>query len=398
VHREPAASGWQTVSAPPAAGRAGLAAKAKQRWATLRQQNAWLDHALRAYKRFQTNHGNHFAAAITFFSFLALFPLLLLGVSVIGFVLHSDPKLQQDVIDDITKQAPGGFGETLKSSLTTAINARTSIGIVGLVGLLLTGSGWIGNLRSAIEGVWGQPPIKRSFVKAKLANLLVLGGLGLAILISLGLTAVGTALTGRIISALGLSHLPGANAVVTVLGLAIAVLGDMLILAWLLVRLPRVEAARGEVVRGALLAAVGFEALKIIGTYTIAATSRSPTAGPFASIVAVLIWIQLVSRFLLFCAAWLAESVTMSAEAMSTASVPLSKDGDELQADQVRGVFSPLGVAGTLLGAGAAAGGGAVLWATHRLRGRRRLAPPEPSQGNHRGGKQQRARDHVSQH
>lgn len=387
------------MSTPPATGPAGVAAKAKRRWASLRERNPWLDHVLRSYRRFQTNHGNHFAAAITFFSFLAIFPLLLLGVSVIGFVLHSNPTLQQDLIDDITKQAPGGFGETLKSALTTAINARTGIGIVGLAGLLLTGSGWIGNLRAAIEGVWGQPPIKRSFVKAKFANLLVLAGLGLAILISLGLTAVGTALTGQILSALGLDHLPGAFIVVTILGIAIAVLGDMLIFAWLLVRLPRVDAARGAIIRGALLAAVGFEALKIIGTYTIAATSRSPTAGPFASIVAVLIWIQLVSRFLLFCAAWIAESVTMSAEAMSTASVPLTKDGDELEADQrASGLLSPLGVAGTLFGAGAAAGGGAVMWATHRVRGRSRSAPPEAPQGDQRGGKQQRSRDHVSQH
>jgi membrane protein len=206
-------------------------------------------------------------------------------------------------------------------------------------------------------------------------------------------------LTGRILSALGLDHLPGAFVVVTILGIAIAVLGDMLIFAWLLVRLPRVDAARGAIIRGALLAAVGFEALKIIGTYTIAATSRSPTAGPFASIVAVLIWIQLVSRFLLFCAAWIAESVTMSAEAMSTASVPLTKDGDELEADQrASGLLSPLGVAGTLLGAGAAAGGGAVMWAMHRVRGRSRSAPPEAPQGDQRGGKQQRSRDHVSQH
>ena len=55
-----------------------------------------------------------------------------------------------------------------------------------------------------------------------------------------------------------------------------------------------------------ILAAVGFEVLKIVGTYTIAHTAQSPTAGPFAGVLAVLIWIQLVSRFLLFCCAWMA--------------------------------------------------------------------------------------------
>ena len=56
-------------------------------------------------------------------------------------------------------------------------------------------------------------------------------------------------------------------------------------------------------IKGALLAAVGFEILKVVGTYTIAKSAKSPTLGPFAGLLAVLIWIQLVARLLLFCAA-----------------------------------------------------------------------------------------------
>ena len=62
--------------------------------------------------------------------------------------------------------------------------------------MLLTGLGWIGNLRAAIDAVWGLgPPPKRNFVVAKVVNLLVLAGLGLGLLVSLGVTAVGTSLT-----------------------------------------------------------------------------------------------------------------------------------------------------------------------------------------------------------
>ncbi len=80
----------------------------------------------------------------------------------------------------------------------------------------------------------------------------------------------------------------------------------MVIFWWLLVRLPDVDVDRRSAVKGALLASVGFEVLKIVGTYTIAHTSKSTTYGPFAGIIAILIWIQLVARWMLFCCAWIA--------------------------------------------------------------------------------------------
>jgi len=109
----------------------------------------------------------------------------LLAVGITGFVLHADPAAQQTLFDHITESVPGSFGKTLHSAIKTAIKARTGVGIVGLVGVLLTGLGWIGNLRTAIDGVWGRRPAKRKFVKAKLTNLAILAGLGLAMLSSI---------------------------------------------------------------------------------------------------------------------------------------------------------------------------------------------------------------------
>ena len=276
------------------------------RWAGLKQRRPGLQHVLDAWTLLQENNGNQYAAAITYFSFLALFPLLLLAVAVTGFVLHSHPAAQQSQLDHITANVPGDLGKTLQSSVRTAIKARTSVGIVGLVGVVLTGLGWIGNLRAAIDAVWGRRPPDRNFFLAKLMNLLVLAGLGLGIVVSLGLTVVGTAVTDQLVRAAGLEHVPGVHFLITVLGLVLAVAGDVLIFWWLLVWLPGVPVPRRTGLQGAVLAAVGFEVLKIIGTVTIAKTAHSPTAGPFAGLLAVLIWIQLVARFMLFCAAWTA--------------------------------------------------------------------------------------------
>ena len=283
-----------------------LKQRASQRWASVKQRHPTVRHTVLAWKRMQDTNGNQYAAAITYFSFLALFPLLLLAIAVTGFVLHAHPAAQRDLFDSITRNVPGDFGKTLRTSITSAINARTSVGVVGLAGFLLTGLGWVGNLRAAVEAVWQRRNVKLGFVRAKLLNLGVLAGLGLGLVLSLGLTVAGTALTDQIVRWLSLDTVTGVHWLVRGVGVALAILGDVVIFWWLLVRLPGVRVSRRVLVRGTALAAVGFEALKIVGTYTIAHTSNSPTAGPFAGLLAVLIWIQLVARFMLFCAAWMA--------------------------------------------------------------------------------------------
>jgi membrane protein len=295
------AHGWPT----------GLRSRTAGKWAATKRRHQWLRHVVSAWDRLQRNNGNLYAGAITYFSFLAIFPLLLLGVAVTGFVLHSDPALQQSLFRHLSNEIPGEFGSTVRSAVHSAIDNRSGVGVVGLLGVLLTGLGWINNLRAAIDAVWGCPPVKRNFFKARLANLLVLAGLGIGIVVSLGLTVAGTALTDEVLDGLGLSQLPGATIVLGVLGIALAVIGDTVIFWWLLIRLPVVEVPERIAWRGALLAAVGFEVLKIVGTVTIALTADSPTAGPFAGIIAVLVWIQLVARFMLFACAWTA---TLAAE------------------------------------------------------------------------------------
>jgi membrane protein len=305
------------ASSSPASPRGNIITRIQQaagaRWARVKARSAVLRHVVGAWNLLRENNGGQYAAAITYYSFLALFPLLLLAVAVTGFILHAHPAAQQSLLNHVTANVPGDLGRTIKSSIDTAIKQRTGVGIIGLVGVLVTGLGWIGNLRAAIDAVWGVRPQQTNFFMARVKNLLVLLGLGLGVLISLGLTVVGTAVTDQIVSGLGLAHVTGMHAIVIVLGLALAVAGDIVIFFWLFVQLPAATVPRRAGLRGAVLAAVGLEVLKVVGTYTIAKTAHSPTAGPFAGIVAVLIWIQLVARYLLFCAAWIATDARSSA-------------------------------------------------------------------------------------
>ena len=270
-------------------------------------ERPWVKHVWAAWQRLQVTNGNLYAAAITYFSFLALFPLILLGVSIVGFVLSSHPAALHTLFDKIAENAPGQFGSTLKDAVETAIDQRTSVGIIGLVGVLITGLGWIGNLRASLDAVWKRTPPKQNPVMQRVVNLLILAGLGLGILVSLGLTAGWAAFSHVVLKTIGLDGIPGMGTALGAVGILVTIVADAVIFFFVLVRIPQVEVPVRIGIKGALLAAAGFEILKIAGTYTIAASSHSATAGPFASIIAVLVWIQLVTRFMLFCCAWTAE-------------------------------------------------------------------------------------------
>ena len=342
--------------------------KAKARWRELKRRRPAVRRTVAAWNRLQESNGNQYAAAITYFSFLALFPLLLLAVAIVGFVLAAQPHLQQELFSHITAKVPGEFGRTLQKSITAAVNARAGIGIIGLVGVLLTGLGWIGNLRGAIDAVMGSKPKQQNFVMAKVSNAGVLAGLGLGMLASLALTALGTSLTDQIVAAAGLDSVPGMHAVLKVVGIAVAVAADVILFLWLLAWLPDARVPRGIAVRAALLASLGFEVLKIVGTYTIAHTANSPTSGPFAGLLAILIWIQLVARWLLFCAAWMSVLCRDRAAAGEPAAAPVPAAERPSPGPAEVGELNPAALGVTLVGAGAVVGAAATWWLTTRGR------------------------------
>jgi membrane protein len=271
-----------------------------------RQRRPWLDHLVRTYQRYKSSNGNHLAAAITYFSFLALFPLILLGISVAGFVLANNSGLQQELQDLIRDNVPGDLGTQLSESVASIVDNRGTIGLIGLAGVAFAGLGWIGNLRVALQVVWSGEPVEEKFLKAKLGDLFVLIGLGLGIVLSVVLTAGGTAAADQLVEWAGLDGVLGMGTLTTVLGIALALAADTLIFAWLFVRLPRQPVRYRTVLRGALFAAVGYELLKVVATLYLTQVTGNPTYGPFAGVIGLLIWIDLVSRFLLLAAAWTA--------------------------------------------------------------------------------------------
>lgn len=352
----------------------GVRGRLSSRWRALQQNRPGVAHGVTAYRHYKDNHGDHLAAAITYFSFLALFPLVLLGVSITAFVLASDQHLQTELLAKVSSGMPGGFGDTVKKAIDTAIKQRAGVGVIGVLGVAVSGLGWVDNLRTAIDTVWGLPEAKRSFFAKKLSDALVLLGLGVGVVISLAVTAGGTAASGLLLRACGLDDVTGAGTVTWLLGIALGILGSMIIFGWLMIRLPDLRVTRRTALRATLLAAVGFEVLKIVGTYYIARITKSPTGAVIGPVVGVLVWIDLVSRYQLFCVAWAA---TSEPERSQLAVVDPPVAGPPVPATLGdRPPVSPVGIAAGIFSAGAAVGAGSLA-ILRRQRERPRRTTPE---------------------
>ncbi len=127
------------------------------------QRNPVIAHLLRAAERFNDRLGNQFGAAITYFSFLSMIPILMVSFAAAGFVLAWHPTLLQDIFDKILQNVSDPtLAATLKNTINTAVQQRTAVGLVGLLVALYSGINWMGNLREAIRAqsrdVWERRP------------------------------------------------------------------------------------------------------------------------------------------------------------------------------------------------------------------------------------------------
>ena len=271
-----------------------------------RRRHRWFDHLARAGGRYQRTQGDLMAAGVTYFAFLALFPVLLLAASIIGLVLAGNELLQQELFLAIRETFPGTIGRTLVRQLRDAIDGAGFIGLIALAGFLYAGLRTMDKLRVGMERIWkghvDEPDILRDNVQ-DLVALVVLGAVGLG---SLGLTGAVTQATSWVLDLLALTDEPGFGVLTQVLGIALAVVVDTVVFLWLLRVVPSVSHPLRLLLPGALFGAAGIEVLKLIGGYYLSLISDSVTASAFGGAVGLLVWINLVARFSFFTAAWTA--------------------------------------------------------------------------------------------
>jgi membrane protein len=266
-----------------------------------REKAPFLDHVIRMYGRYQADGGDRLAAAVTFYWFLSLFPILLLAISLLGYV-YGDTAPQH-----VTNALRGYLPDQLVKTIgTTLVDAKGKAGVIGLVGLLLSGLGWVDGLREAIRSIWHQNLQAGNIVMRKLLDIVILIGLFATIAASVVVTGATTAATGYVIDLLGWSNSTGARVFTQVLAYLLSGIADTVLFAFMFTRLPRVSQPITKVLRSAVFGAVGFEVIKFAGAFYVARTTSKgeATYGAFAVVVGLLLFLNLISRWILLTAAF----------------------------------------------------------------------------------------------
>jgi membrane protein len=154
--------------------------------------------------------------------------------------------------------------------------------------------------------MWGHDVPAKPFLRRMASDLLSLVSLGLALGISFGLTAAGSGLSTFLLRLVGLDDDGWAVFLLRVGTIVLGIAANWLVFLWVLTRLPRQRVGARSALRGAVLAAVGFEILKQVATVYLGIVATSPTGALFGPIIGLLLFANLVSRVLLFTTAWTA--------------------------------------------------------------------------------------------
>jgi len=299
--------------------QSGVVGKAKATLAETRRRSRFVDHVFNTLQHYGNVQGNVLAGAVTYFGFLSFFPILALAFAVVGYLSHAYPDARDSLVTAIQQVFPGivtadGSGNTI--SLNQIRDAADIAGIVGFVGVLYSGLGWVSGLRQALQSAFQVPPSRKySFLVGKGVDLVVLGLLGLVLVLSVGISGVVKGLADKVISWVGLSGSFVGTPLVWTLGIALGLAASTL-LYFVMYRVlgdPGIDAR--SLWQGALLGALGFEVLKILVVNVLGAVGGSAFA-PLAIAVTLVVWINYFSRLVMYGASW-AMTSELSADALA---------------------------------------------------------------------------------
>jgi membrane protein len=267
----------------------------------------WLDHLVRAGGSYQRQRGDYYAAGITYFTVLSLFPMLMVAFAVAGFVLSHNPDLLSEMQNKIVANLPGSLGGQVNDLVDQAVKSRTGVGVIGLVGAFYAGLGWVANLRAALTEQWEQQAPQGNWFRTKLSDVLALLGLGVALVVSFGLSALASSNLGReLLTTVHLQRAPGVGVLLTALSLILAVLASWAVFAWTIARLPRQPVTLVSAGKAALIAAIAFELWKQVAGFYLKRVLTSPAGVAFGPILGLMVFAYITARIILFATAWAA--------------------------------------------------------------------------------------------
>ncbi|HEX4188787.1 MAG TPA: YihY/virulence factor BrkB family protein [Solirubrobacteraceae bacterium] len=251
------------------------------------QRHRPLSFVMAVVKKFTDDQAGQLAALISYYAFVSLFPLLLVFVTVVGFVLQGDPAEQQRILN-------GALGEIplIRSQLELHPLKGSGAGLaIGIVGALLAGMGLTNACQTAFNRIWHVPFKDRP-------NFLLVRARGLVMLAVLGTLTVVSTVAAGLVGAVDLGEL----GVVADIALGFCI---NLAVFWVAFKyLTAAELSWRDLLPGAVTAAVFWQLLQHVGRlyFENALKRTGPLYGVFALVLGLLAWLFLGAQLTIFAA------------------------------------------------------------------------------------------------
>ncbi len=236
------------------------------------------------------------AAAISFYAVLSIIPLLLVFISVSGYVLESSEQAFQQVSDFLIAVIPSSATSIIEF-LHNFVQKKNVFGAIGLVGLIWAGSRIFAVVEDSVNVVW-KVEEGRAFWKSKILSLGLVPASVLTLIMSILLTAIFTIATKRTVPIIGLS-ISELTFFWRLLQLIIPILASIILFTLIYKFLPNRHIPLLSALVGAIVAAVFWEAAKILfDIYVQKYASYTKVYGSFGTLVIFVFWIY-YSAFIL---------------------------------------------------------------------------------------------------
>jgi membrane protein len=254
------------------------------------ESGSWMDVLKRTIREFKADNLTDWAAALTYYGILAIFPMLIALVSVLGLIGTS---ATQPLIDNLGQVAPGPAQQIFTSAIQNLQSSQGAAGVlfvVGLAGALWSASGYVAAFMRASNAIYeveeGRPIWKTAPVRL---------GVTLVLVVLLAVTAVGVIATGGLAEQIGNVIGVGGTAL-TVWDIAkwpVLLLIVSLMFAILYWAAPNVKHPRFRWVSpgGVLAVVVWIVASALFAFYVANFGSYNKTYGALGGIITFLVWL-----------------------------------------------------------------------------------------------------------
>jgi membrane protein len=256
----------------------------KEKIDKFQQRHAFLSFPYSVQKKYGEDQAGYEAALVTYYGFLSLFPLLIVAMSITQ--LLNNQTIKNKVIASLNKNFP-----IVGSELQNNIHATQKAGIALVISIVLTlygARGVASALQRSQNHIWQIPKFKRGGFFSNIQSLMIVVILGLSFIFTGFLSSLATA-SGSIIwlriGAIILSFIITLFAVMQVYSISVAE-----------------KMKYKQLFVGSVVAAVGLQIVQAVGGFLITHELKklSSLYGTFAIIFAILFWIYLQVRIILY--------------------------------------------------------------------------------------------------